>query len=169
MKLLKSFILILCLFSFAAYADEVPFRDEILSYSQTQLPHCGTLKQLDSDHFVYLDITNDYIYELIKFIEADGFLDPVLFDGPDPIGAHISVIYGDEAIATGKILEQGQTISFTIKDCIIVRPFWSGVDSLYCIVVDAPELDQIREKYGLPKKQYDFHITIGLKPAMNPS
>ena len=58
-------------------------------------------------------------------------------------------------------------ISFIPKKCQVVHPpGWKEVDQVYFIVVDAPWLDQIREKYGLPKSKYAFHITIGVKPKM---
>lgn len=34
------------------------------------------------------------------------------------------------------------------------------------VVVEAPELDAIRQKYGLPKTKYAYHITIGIKPVI---
>lgn len=168
MKAIKYLLLSFIITSCALYSEEVPHRETILNDAQ-ELPHWGTLTQLKSDGFVFVNVSNDYIEKLLQILEADGFMSPIQFDGPDPIGAHISVIYGSEAARIGNILEEGQVISFTIKDCILVQPNgWNEIEQVYCIVVDAPELDQLRESYGLPKKLYDFHITIGVKPLKQP-
>jgi hypothetical protein len=148
------------------YAEEIPHREEILFYSETELPNYGTLK-LGHTGLIYLDVSDDYITELVKFIESDGFLDSTCLDGPNTIGAHISVISAKEAKLLKNIKELGHEFFFTIKDCIKVRPpNWQAVDELYILVVEAPELDAIRQNYGLPKKQHAFHITIGLKPKL---
>jgi hypothetical protein len=39
------------------------------------------------------------------------------------------------------------------------------MSEVYFVVVEAPELDRIRAKYGLPQRLYPFHITIGAKPS----
>jgi hypothetical protein len=63
-----------------------------------------------------------------------------------------------------EIKECGEMISFVPTRCQVVHPpRWKKVDEVYFVVVEAPQLDKIREKYGLPKREYDFHITIGVK------
>ena len=83
------------------------------------------------------------------------------------VGAHITVMYSDEIKKYGveRIQECGETIYFIPKECQIVHPpKWQEIDEVYFVVVEAPELDRIREKYRLPKRKYEFHITIGVKP-----
>jgi hypothetical protein len=121
-----------------------------------------------SKDFVYVDVDDAYIHKLIRFIEKDGFKEPPYFESPRLGGAHISVMYKNETKEYGikDLQECGEVICFTPKECRIVRtPGWKESDEVYIIVVDAPELNRIREKYGLPKG-YDFHITIGVKPKM---
>jgi len=66
-----------------------------------------------------------------------------------------------------RIQECGETIDFVPKECQVVHPpRWKAIDKVYFVVVEAPELDRIREKYGLLKRKYPFHITIGVKPKM---
>jgi hypothetical protein len=147
-------------------SQEIPPREKILIYSERRLPHSGILK-LGPTGLIYLDVSNDYINKLVKFIEADGFLDSTCLDGPSTIGAHISVISGKEAKSIKNVKELGNKFFFTIKDCIKVHPpQWKAVDELYILVVEAPGLDAVRKKYGLPKKQNEFHITFGLKPKV---
>jgi hypothetical protein len=147
-------------------AQDIPSCPIIMNYIQNDLPHYGILK--NSSEFVYVEIDEKYIHKLVAFIQKDGFEEPPYF-GSSNVGAHITVIYPNEIqkYGTREIQECGEKIFFTPKECQIVHPpRWEGMDEVYLIVVEAPELDKIREKYGLPKREYDFHITIGVKPKM---
>jgi hypothetical protein len=120
-----------------------------------------------SDGFTYVDLDDEYIHKLVTFIRDDGFEEPPYFGRPDLIGAHITVVYPEEVIqyGIGSIEECGTTIEFTLKGCeIVVPPKWKTVSEVYFVAVDAPALDEIRRKYGLSKRAYDFHITIGVMP-----
>lgn len=134
----------------------------ILSYIEQNFPHHGTLRS--SNGFVYVDLDDEYVHKLITFIQQDGFQEPEI-----PVGAHITFMYPDETIKYGinEMEDCGEVISFVPKKCQVVHPpRWKEIGEVYFIVVDAPQIDQIREKYGLPKREYDFHITIGVKPKM---
>lgn len=125
----------------------------------------GTLKSTNG--FVYVDIDDKYVHELIQFIEKSGFQKPPYFADPNLVGAHITVIYPDEMkeYSLEQIKEVGTTIYFQPLECnLATPPNWKEIDQVYFIVVDSPQLDQIREKYGLPNREYKFHITIGVKP-----
>lgn len=146
-------------------AQETSICPVILGYALQELPNWGVLK--NSEGFIYVDLDDSYVHKLVTFIQKDGFEEPPYFGSPNLVGAHITVIYPDEVEKYGinDIQECGKTIHFTPKDCKIVRPpNWEEIDEVYFIVIDAPELDEIREKYGLPKREYDLHITIGVKP-----
>jgi hypothetical protein len=135
-----------------------------MDYAQNHLPHEGTLKS--SGGFVYVDVDDDYIHKLVPMIQEYGFEEPPYFGNAGLVGAHITVIYPDEIKnhKISEIQEYGESISFTPQRCeAVYPPTWHG-DEAYFIVVEAPELDAIREKYGLPKRKYDYHITIGAKP-----
>ena len=128
------------------------------------LPHVGQLKQ-DNKGFVFVDIDDNYIHNLVELIHAEGFEKPPYFGQPDLVRAHITVISVDEAEENniGKIEELGMEISFTIKACEVVEPeHWENVDFVYLVTIKAPTLEKIRTKYGLTKSPYDFHITIGI-------
>ncbi|HSX26391.1 MAG TPA: hypothetical protein VLE89_05225 [Chlamydiales bacterium] len=136
----------------------------VLDYSKIQLPHTGVLKT--NGQFVYVDLDDDYIHKLVPLIEEEGFEEPPYFGSPGLVGAHISVIYDEEMelYSLPPIQELGETIHFQVKECKIVSPpKMKGVDKVYFIVVEAPELNRIREKYGLPKREHQFHITVGVK------
>lgn len=152
------FLSIFVISCFGCLAAEAPSCSKLIEYAEHQLPHWGVLK--NSDGFVYVDLDDDYIHQLVGLI--DGYEEPPYFEGMYTAGAHISVIYPNEKV--GEIEECGQMIPFTIKDCQVVHPpRWKEIDEVYFIVVEAPELDALRMKYGLPKREYEFHITIGIK------
>lgn len=122
-----------------------------------------------SDGFVYIDLDDEYVHKLTPFIQQEGFQEPPYFEEAGLVGAHITVIYPEEVIKYGikEIEECGENISFVPKSCqVAYPPRWKGIDQVCFIVVEAPLLDEIREKYGLPKREYDFHITIGVKPKL---
>lgn len=150
-------------FSYTQTTESCP---KILDYAKKHLPGEGILKS--TQNFVYVDIDDAYIHDLISFLKEDGFEEPKYFGTSDLVGAHITVIYPDEIKEYGAkgIAECGEKIPFAPKECKIAHPpQWEDNESVYFIVIDAPELDQIREKYGLPFRAHDFHITIGVKPA----
>lgn len=137
---------------------------KILGYAKKHLPEDGILKS--SQEFVYVDIDDAYIHHLISFLKEDGFEEPEYFGTPDLVGAHITVIYPHEIKEYGMkhIAECGKRISFSPKECKMAHPpKLESIENVYFIVVDAPELDRIRKKYGLPHREHDFHITIGIK------
>jgi hypothetical protein len=165
MHLLRNtFITLLCL-CVHCFGLEVPYGSQVMDYVENNLAHCGVLKMTET--FVYVDVDDAYINTLISLIEKEGFEKPPYFGNPYTEGAHISVMYNDE-VAKYKIMnipECGEVIYFTPKTCKIVHPVtWRAMDEVYLITVDAPELEKIRKKYGLPLNQFEFHITIGVKP-----
>jgi len=145
--------------------DETPPCERIMSYILDNLPESGTLCQ-DSAGFVYVDLDDDYIHTLSEFISEEGYELPPYFGRDELHGAHISVIYSSESkqYNIGKVKEVGETFYFKPLGCKVAAPKnWKGVDEVYVIAVQAPSLNRLRKKYGLPKAANDFHITIGVK------
>ena len=165
MSYVRYFILFLIVLFASCNIQNTSPCSKILKYAEAHLPHCGVLKS--SSGFVYVDVDDEYIHKLASFIQQEGFEEPPYFGNADLVGAHITVIYPDELknLSMREIQECGKMVYFTLKGCEVVHPQrWKGIDEVYFIAVDAPELDLIREKYGLPKREYSFHITIGVKP-----
>jgi len=135
--------------------------DKALEHAQSNLPHEGTLV-VGRDGFVYLKVSDEYINELFPILdlEKEGFRKPPFFRTGKSPGAHISVFYKQERIHPKEL---GRTFHFNIKKVEIVQP--NKWDEFAILKVESPELEQLREKYGLsPKlKGHDFHITIGKK------
>lgn len=142
-------------------------RPAVLNYIEMHLPSEGVLKK--ECGFIYVDVDDAYIHQLVQLIEKEGFQKPPYFGSPELVGAHITVASAEEAAEYGvkEIEEEGQIIRFTPKVCQVVHPpKWEGIEKACCVLVEAPELDAIRKKYGFPKRPYDFHITIGIKPKV---
>lgn len=170
MRYLKYLWIFLVFTSYGCSSKTTSSDPAILHYAKAELPHYGILKI--SEGFIYVDLDDDYIHKLVSFIQKEGFQEPPYFGSSDLVGAHISVAYPEEAEKYGieNLEEYGEKIPFTLKECQIAHPTkLQGIEQVYFIVIEAPELDRIRKKYGLPKKQYDFHITIGAKPKVEKS
>lgn len=134
---------------------------EIKSYIKHHLNTSGTLMQNEKG-FVYVKVSDEFIYSLQEMITDEGFFSPPYF-GEKLVGAHITVIKAKE-ILTREIEEIGEEIFFEIMECTIVYPmFFEGLEAAYVITIESPQLDAIREKYGLEKPKHSFHITIGVK------
>lgn len=164
---ISCFILIFNLFfvnQIAALERPLPCQ-EMTEYAEDHLPAHGFLKQ-DEKGFVYVDIEDAYIHALIPFIKEEGFEEPPYFNAPGMHGAHISVIYAEEAkkYHVPKLTEVGMDIPFKITGCKDFRfPEGHNWEKAYVLLVDAPKLAIIRKKYGLPPSKYGFHITVGIK------
>ena len=143
-----------------------------------QLEQKGILKQKDNG-YLYVDVSNDYVAQALALIEAQGkIVPPSHYKSKKGIGAHISVIYENEQIENEiwEIKELGQEFTFTIMEIRTVKLNKDGrLKKLWLIAVSAPELEKLRESYGLASKlkNHDFHITIGTqvpgKPAAQPN
>jgi hypothetical protein len=133
--------------------------ERVLNAAQT-LPHKGVLQE--SMGFVYLHVDDRYIEGLFPLIQNRKYFKPPYFRQPDGVGAHISVFYTNETERIGRINEIGQEYSFKITDLTYVPPRYRD----YIVIeVSSPELEQLRQKYGLSPllKGHQFHITIAKK------
>lgn len=138
-----------------------PSWQQAVAYAREHLPMEGRLK-VKSDGFGYLKVDDAYIHTLFPMLglQEDGYREPPYFRAPEAPGAHISVFYVNEHIEPE---EAGQIFHFELKDIVIVKP--SKYDRYAALVVDSPELEKLREKYGLSPKLlgHDFHITLAKK------
>jgi hypothetical protein len=134
---------------------------EVLDYAQMNLPTEGQLI-VKSDGFGYLKVDDAYIHTLFPMLglEEDGYKEPPYFRTKEAPGAHISVFYVDENI---KPEEVGQYFQFELKQIVIVKP---SKDTSYAVLqIESPELEKLREKYGLSSKLFghEYHISLAKK------
>lgn len=138
-----------------------------------QIQQKGILKQKDNG-YLYLEVSKDFIAEALPLLEVPGkIVPPRHYTSKKGIGAHISVIYENEQIGNEiwEIKELGQEYTFTVMELRTVKINKDNkVKKLWLIAVTAPELEKLRESYGLsPKlKNHDFHITIGTQVPGKP-
>ncbi len=127
-----------------------------------KLPHSGVLK--DSGRgFVYVKVDDDYIYKLFPLVKKAGYDIPPYFRRPDAAGAHISVFYEEESKRLPDIQEIGRYFTF---EPVKILEVYAGRGNFYIVLeVKSPELERLREKYGLSPllKGYPFHISIAKK------
>lgn len=136
--------------------------EKIIEIAKEDLPHHGILEQ-GSDGYVYLKVTNEYVYRLFSLLKDDrGFVMPNAIRRQTKVGAHISIFYKDEAHSIGAIKEIGQEYSFEPNNIKRVR---AGAKEYIILEVHASELEHLRESYGLSPKlmNHEFHITLAEK------
>lgn len=129
-----------------------------VAYAKENLPQTGILRQ-KNDGYIYLKIDDAYVTELFPIVREPRCLLPNVFYRERSIGAHVSVIYANEAHRLGRIKEIGQTFTFKPKRIKKIRTHkFENV----ILEIDAPELARLRKSYGLPPKLkgHEFHITL---------
>jgi hypothetical protein len=146
-----------------AEADPIEIEDRIFKKipvsALRSLPHFGVLK-INQNGFLYVDVDDNYIHQLIRFIEDEGFEKPPYFGAPDLVGAHITV----GLVENPDHVECGRVVSFRPIRCARVTPSSeSEIKEAYVIDVEAPDLSEIQKLYGLSNQKIPFHITVGVK------
>jgi hypothetical protein len=116
--------------------------ESILQFARDHIPRKGILKE-HRDGFVYLKVSDDYIYQLFPMIKNSHYSMPAYFRRPNAPGAHISVFYVDERSRTGKIHELGKVYRFKVSDLVFVP---TKSQQYIVLEVDAPELEILRKK-----------------------
>lgn len=127
-----------------------------------QLPKTGVIVT-SSEMFTYLNIDDAYITQLTPMLQ-DKFPNVSMpeYFGLTPVGAHISVMYPNENTPLRKE-DIGKKFSFTISDLVRAE---INSKHYYVLLVNSPDLLELRHKYGLPNQlnlngaTIDLHITI---------
>lgn len=128
----------------------------VMQWATTHLSHQGILKIYEG--YVYLKVDNGYVDQLYPMLE----LSPGYHKLHNPHGAHITVVEPWEK-KRSRIDEVGQAFNFTPTN---LKIFNTKRKSWVVLIVDAPELKQLREKHGLsplPDNAHSFHISIAEK------
>ena len=159
------FPFVACFFSVFAATPIVLDSPQVLTFAKTKLPHEGILKQT-LDGFLYVELPEEYVFELIPLISTGSACPPPYFD-KGKIGAHISVAYSEEmeSIRPSKIPYLGKKVFFSIRNLEKVELQNSKLGSeVYFLTVESPQIAEIRSSLDLPPKikSYGFHITIAV-------
>ena len=167
-KSIRIFVAALLIFTvvsgFAGIDYHVESQPWVLEQAE-QIVHQGVLKQKDNG-YLYVEVSNEFISSILPLLDAPGKLVPPRhYTSKKGIGAHISVMYENERIEheLWSIEELGQEFTFRIRELRTVKLVKDNkMKKLWLIAVDAPELEKLREHYGLSSKLkgHDFHITI---------
>jgi hypothetical protein len=165
-KFTSILVLTLCLFSVAIAGDYHVEPQTHIVEKALQCEQKGVLKQKDNG-YLYLEVSKDFIAETLPLIELVGkIVPPRHYTSKKGIGAHISIMYENERIEheIWEIPEIGQEFSFNVMELRTVKISRDNkMKKLWLLAVDAPELERLRESYGLSSllKGHNFHITIG--------
>lgn len=146
----------------AAHLNQVKSQYKLLEWKYETAPLLeGTLTKNDQG-FVYLKISDEQIFSLLKYCGKMGVEPPPYFK-EGMAGGHISVIAASEK--TGQISKLGQKFSFRISHA---DSFDQGTKRIHLIAVACPELEQVRLEQGLSRRlggDHDFHITYGTEKS----
>lgn len=165
-----SFLLVIltgsiCTTAFAGSDYVVEKQPQVIEQVQ-QLEAKGVLKQKPNG-YLYVEVSKEFIASVLPIIESKGkIVPPQHYTSKKGIGAHISVIYENELIENEiwEIGELGKEYSFTVKELRTIKLTTNNkLRKLWLLAVEAPELERLRQSYGLKPllKGHDFHITIG--------
>lgn len=165
--MLKNLILTLVLFtaSLGAVTDYHVENQPAVIERAAEFKQKGILKQKDNG-YLYLEVSPEFIRETLPLVEAYGkMVPPRHYTSKKGIGAHISVMYENEQIENEiwEIKELGQEYEFSVMELRTVKLSRDNkIKKLWLLAVAAPELEKLRESYGLPSKLkgHDFHITL---------
>lgn len=158
--------------AFAANDYQVENQPQVIE-KVIQFEQKGILKQ-KANGYLYVEVSRDFIAEALPLIDAPGnIVPPRHYTSKKGIGAHISVMYEDEQISKEiwEIQELGQEFTFTVMELRTVKLNQRNkMKKLWLLAVAAPELEKLRESYGLSSrlKNHDFHITIGTQVPGKP-
>lgn len=128
-------------------------RPSMLSYAKSKLQNRGVIEQ-GPGGLAYLKVPDSYIKELFQQIHIPGY---------EMANVHqVSIFNENEARSVTLLQELGRTVQF--------KPlgFYTVVvddQEFFMLAIDAPELSQIRQKYGLSEQleNHAFNITIGVR------
>lgn len=124
---------------------------------------CSGVLARSANNLIYLDVDDAYIHRLFPLLREQAIKKPDYF-GRGRAGAHISVIYPEEGIVFNP-QDLGIKYFFTVKELVLAE---MNLKKYYVLLVNCPNLVQLRSKYSLPKqlnfKGYwiDLHITIAV-------
>jgi len=116
--------------------------------------------------YCYLKLDDRFIHLIQPLLTNYGDIEkPDYFIPPEPVGAHVSIIYPEEGVRPLHIYS-GQMHDFSI--CGLVKVNYKLME-FYALSVVAPSLAAFREMHHLgPKPTFKgqeimFHITVGVK------
>lgn len=133
---------------------------EKIASDMKEEPLYGKLKQT-VDGFIYVDVPDAIMAPFRKMISEAGVEEPPTKNN---VGAHITVCMDDEGkeIKIPKDLD----VEFRIKGFYSVKPDgWKKVKKCWFVVVESPQIGELRKKWGLTKKDRGHapHITVAVK------
>lgn len=118
-----------------------------------------------------LSVPNDLVYGLFDAMNETGIdLPPQSDHSKMKLNAHISVFTKEEITKIGpeNIAERGHSFHYNIGPIKEVKPTgWKEMSKVWFVDVDSPELEDLRESYGLSRLpengKHRFHISAAVR------
>jgi len=127
------------------------------------VPMKGKLKvQNKKGSYAILTVPKDFVNNIYETIYEEDMEKPPDYD------PHISVMTDEEVEKVGPIEEVGQEFEYAISSVESCDPEgWDEMEKVWFIQCKSPQLEKLREKYGLTplmKGNHEFHISIAVRP-----
>jgi hypothetical protein len=128
----------------------------------------GVLQLSSTTGYLLLSVPNTLVRGVFSAMREPGIELPT---GPaGDFMAHITVMRPEEIEQIGgadKITERGKQYHYTLGRLMELEPETPGIAKVWYIRVHSPELQALRQSYGLSslpsRGQFDFHITTAVR------
>ena len=139
-----------------------PSKEVLLLLSD--LPRTGYISRNPDTGYIFLDLDDDWIFNVSDIMESYGYETPPYFYGNGATGAHISLI--PAAVGRNYLkedVEVGKKISLTVTGASPLYPTYRfyGKESLYVVWVESEELEKYLERFNQRVGFKHFHIIVG--------
>ena len=130
---------------------------------QYSVPMVGRLScSQKGGEYAILEVPQDFAESVYEAIH-----EPPM-EKPPNYAPHISVMTDEELAEIGDVEEDGDDFLFTVEGIDSVDPEgWDEMEKVWFVRCKSPELEALREKYGLTPLMHgdhQFHISIAVKP-----
>lgn len=129
----------------------------------SDLPRNGYITRNPNTGYIYLDLDDDWIFNVSTLMEKYGYETPPYFYGNSATGAHISLI--PASVGKNYLKEDvdvGKKISFTVTGASPLYPTYRfyGIESLYVVWLECEELVKYLESFNQTVGFKHFHIIV---------
>ena len=130
----------------------------------SKLPRAGFITRNPETGYIYLDLDDEWIFNVSELMERYGYETPPYFYGSGATGAHISLI--PAAVGKNHLEEDmniGKKCSFTVTGASPLYPTYRfyGIESVYVLWVESEELEDYLKRFNQRVGFKHLHIIVG--------
>ena len=132
----------------------------------SDLPRTGYISRNPDTGYIYLELDDEWIFNVSELMESYGYETPPYFYGAGATGAHISLI--PAAVGRNYLKEDvdiGKKVSFTVTGASPLYPTYRfyGTESVYVVWVESEELEKYLESFHQRVGFKHLHIIVGVR------